>query len=515
MTYFPSKNDVRSVLEVKNINKNFTGVKALQDVSLDLFPGEILIIVGENGAGKSTLMKIIAGAQIHDSGQIILDHEEVRFNSPSYAQEKGIKIVYQEQALIPDLNAVDNIFLGSEETGFLGKSIFGIRDTKKMKAEARKIIQDTFEMDIDLDKPISSLPMVQKQIVEIIRAIIKNTKVLILDEPTSALEEHERDLLFLFLRKLKKTGVGIIYCSHYIEECIDIGDRIIALRDGKKVGEKLKSDATVDNIVELMIGKKISEQYPKLKVPVSDDFIFKVENLNRNREFEKINLEIKSGEIIGIGGLAGCGKFPLARTMFGLLKPDSGSLSINNIKFKNGYSTQETIKNRIAFIPADRKNEGLFLDQSLSYNTTIANLGEVMNPWIISEKEKQAARHYIDSLNIKTAGVDVECRTLSGGNQQKVMISRWLFNNPRLLIFEEPTRGIDVNAKVDVYRLINKFLTEGGSVIIISSEVPELEGMCDRVYVMHNGKISAELAGSELNKENIAYFSVTTGKRSS
>ncbi len=507
------------VLEALHITKQYTGVTALDDVSLSLFPGEILIIVGENGAGKSTLMKILAGAQQYDSGKIVLDREEVTFSSPAAAQEKGIKIVYQEQALVPDLNAMENIFLGSEETSFLHRSIFGIRDARKMRTRAERIIRDTFEMDIDLDKPVSSLPMVQKQIVEIIRAIIEETKVLILDEPTSALEDHERFLLFQFLRKLKKTGVGIIYCSHYIEECIDIGDRIIALRDGRYVGEKHKGESTVDNIVELMIGKKISEQFPKQSVPIRDDFIFTADNISRNNAFSNIELQIRSGEIIGIGGLAGCGKVSLARTMFGLLRPDSGALSIeragwDKVSFSNGYSVREAIRNGIAFIPADRKSEGLFLDQRVSYNITIANLEEVMHPWIRTDRERSVAGRYVDSLKIKTTGLQALCRNLSGGNQQKVMISRWFFSNPRLLIFEEPTRGIDVNAKVDVYRLINQFLSEGGAVLIISSEIPELEGMCDRVYVMHNGKVTAELAGTELRKENIAYYSVTAEKRS-
>lgn len=501
------------LLTMKGISKSFPAVKALIDVDMELYPGEVLIIVGENGAGKSTLMKIIAGALSHDSGEIILENRPVSFANPAEAQDNGIRIVYQEQALIPDLNAVENIFLGIEDAKVFSGSVFGILDKKKMHKEAVNIIKETFDMEIDPSVPIAKLPMVQKQIVEIIRAIVKDTKILILDEPTSALEDEEREHLFSFIRKLKATGVGIIYCSHYIEECIEIGDRIIALRDGIKVGESLKEEATLDNIVELMVGKKLSDQFPKEHVPTGEAPLLKVESLSLGREYHDISLELYPGEIVGIAGLAGCGKVSFARTIFGINRPSDGSITVNNTTYTGGYTCLEAMENNIAFLPADRKSEGLFLDQSVQYNITLSNLDTIMSPWLKNDKEKAAAKRYVDSLKIKTPHYQTICRNLSGGNQQKVMIARWLFNKPNILIFEEPTRGIDVNAKVDVYLLINSFLKEGGGVIIVSSEIPELEGMCDRVLVFHNGALSQELSGENLTKDNIAYYSVTTTQR--
>jgi ribose transport system ATP-binding protein len=495
---------------MENISKKFPGVQALKNVDFTVHAGEVVILVGENGAGKSTLMKIIAGVYQNDTGDIYFEDEKVVFDNPAEAKERGISIVYQEQALVPDLTAIENIFIGEEETIFLHRSMFGFLNKKTMRKKAEKMIRDTFGMTIDLTCPVSELPLVERQIIEIIRAIIHDAKLLILDEPTAALEDSERAHLFDFINKLKKIGVGIIYCSHYIEECIEIGDRIVAVRDGEKAGECPKKDTSVSDVIEMMIGKQLTEQYPKSDSEIGREPIMTVRNLSLNKEYKDISFQLFPGEILGFGGLAGSGKSELARTLFGIKRSDVGTIIVDGEFTKKKYNPLFAMNSRIAFLPADRKTEGLFLDQPLTYNVSIVNLNKIADPWLKKKLEKELTTTYIEKINIKTPSPETTVRQLSGGNQQKVMIARWFCHEPKILIFEEPTRGIDVNAKVEVYKLIGEFVSQGGAVIIISTEVQELEGVCDRVLVMHNGTISAELKGDDISKEKITYHSVTS-----
>lgn len=495
------------------VSKRFPGVIALKKVNLSLSKGEVLVLVGENGAGKSTLMKIIAGVHLPDEGEVVIENKKVLFLTPGESQKHGIRIVYQEQALIPDFNAVENIFVNAEKTRFLHSSLFGVLHNKDMVYKATEIINKTFELDIDLKKPIKYLPLIQKQIVEIIRAIVNNAKILILDEPTAALEDNEKQHLFAFINTIKKTGVGVIYCSHYLEECLEIGDKIIVLRDGRKVGETKKEETTVAKIIELMIGKSIAEQYPKINVPVGETPILTVRKLYRKKEYSDISFDLHPGEILGIAGLAGSGKTSLARSLFGIEPWNAGTISIGEKSYEMPYTVLEAMKRGIAFLPSDRKNEGLFLNETVRYNITLANLGAVTEQWLRKKLEVLSAQEFIDALHIKTPSQNTAVGRLSGGNQQKVLLARWLFKNSTILIFDEPTRGIDVNAKVEVYKLMGDFVRKGGAIIMVSSEVTELEGICDRVLVMHNGRIAAELKSEELKKETITYHSVVSSGR--
>jgi ABC-type sugar transport system ATPase subunit len=497
------------LLETKKITKIFPNVTALNNVSFSLYPNEVLVLVGENGAGKSTLMKILAGAYEQDGGIVLIEGKEATITDPDAARQLGINIVYQEQALIPDLDAIDNIFIGREVTKGWQKSVFSLVDKDRMREEAKSYIEETFGLQIDLRIPVRDLPFSKRQIIEIIRALMGNTKILILDEPTSALEDEEREHLFTFLKTLKKSGVGIIYCSHDIQECLEIGDRIMVLRDGEKVGELEEKEASVNKIIEMMIGKTIKEQYLKEEVPVSEKPILSIQNLSHESVFHNVSFNLHRGEILGIGGLANSGKYEVGRALFGAYPIESGTFTLKDEKVPLHFNPSRAIRKGIAFLPADRKTEGLFLDQSVKDNIVISNLGKIIKGWIRKNIERKAAEEYVNTLSIKTPSIRQIALHLSGGNQQKLMISRWIFNNPDIIVFEEPTRGIDVNAKVEVYRLISHMVKENKAVIIISSELPELAEICDRVVVMHGGKIAAELSGEDINQETIAYYSVT------
>jgi len=498
-----------SLLEMHEMTKRFTGVVALDHVDLTLSRGEILILVGENGAGKSTLMKILAGVYRPDEGTIRINGEQTEIRNPGHAKELGISIVFQEQALIPDLDAIENIFIGREITTTFGDSYMGVLNRRAMVNKANAFLE-AFATDIDLTVPIRELGLGQRQIIEITRSLAENASILILDEPTAALEDFERKQLFDFLDRLREAGIGIIYVSHDLEECLEIGDRIMVLRDGKKVGEMAVHDASVDSVIEMMVGRTLAEQYPKVTASIGSDPILQVSNLSHRKAFSNISFSLHRGEIIGFGGLAGSGKFELARSLFGVEPITAGSIELDGKAISGNLTPQSAIQQGIAFLPADRKSEGLFLEHDVQYNISIANLKALIKGWIRGAPERQVAQSYVDTLDIKTPSIHQMARHLSGGNQQKVMLARWLFAKPKILIFEEPTRGIDVNAKVEVYHLIGEIVKEGSAVIIVSSELPELEGICDRVIVMHDGMIAADLPREQLSQETIAYYAVTT-----
>ncbi len=496
------------LLELRRVSKLFPGVKALDEVDLSLHRGEVLVLVGENGAGKSTLMKIIAGVYQPDEGQMLWEGREVRFASPADSQRQGVRIVYQEQALIPDLNAIQNIFIAAEQTHLFGSSVLGVLNDRKMRADAGDLIRRTFELEIDLDRPVKELPLVQRQIVEIIRVIVNRAQLLILDEPTATLEASEKHHLFAFINTVKRSGVGVIYCSHYIEECLELGDRILALRDGRKAGEDRRENTSVTKIIEMMIGKSIADQFPKYPARIAAEPVLRVRGLSRKREYEDISFDLHPGEILGVAGLAGSGKRSLARSLFGVEKWHAGTVQVGAQVFTRPFSIGSAMHHGLAFLPSDRKTEGLILDESVRYNIILAHLRAVTRGWIRRRLENAAAARFIEALRIKTPSGQTAVSSLSGGNQQKVVLARWLFRQPRVLLFDEPTRGIDVNAKVEVYRLMGEFVQGGGAIVMVSSEVPELEAICDRVLVMHNGRISVELEAEGKTEQNIMYHSV-------
>jgi len=492
------------ILEMKGIYKRFRGTIALDNVSLKLEKGEVLGLIGENGAGKSTLMKILAGAYVKDQGEILLNGKKVETFSTDYFQELGINIIYQELSLFLDLNSTENIFMHREITR--GKGLAAKLNVKTMKKMATKILTEELSVNIDVEKPVRELRLAERQLIEIARSLSSKAQIIIMDEPTAALEVEEREQLFSIIDRLKKSGCSIIYVSHALEEVLKVCDRIMILRDGKNVVDVLVKELDVNRVISLMIGKTLTQQYPKVSVEIGEP-VLKVKNLSKGTQFQDISFDLHKGEILGVAGLAGCGKSELVRSMFGIINYDKGSMELygNKIRIAN---VQEAMRNKIAFLPADRKTEGLFLMHDINWNTSIASLKKITRMFINRKKENKYTNRYISELSIKASGPTQMAGNLSGGNQQKIMLGRWLMTDPDIIILEEPTRGIDVNAKAEVYRLMMDFVKAGKAVIVVSSEGPELVGICDRIIVMYEGKVTKVLGAEESTEEMLAYYSV-------
>ncbi len=500
--------NVQPILEMKDIRKTFGMTQVLKGVDLTLRPGQVLGLVGENGAGKSTLMKILCGAHKKDEGQIIYDGRVIEALTTDASQKLGISIIYQELSVLLDLNAVENIFINREQTAGDGTGLILPLKRKEMKKEARKLFNEQLCIDIDLERPARLLSLAQRQMIEIARSLVSNARVIIMDEPTAALEKFEQEQLFKIIRRLKDQGTAIIYVSHILKEVLDICDNVMVLRDGNAVANESVKNLDVSKVINFMIGKTLHQQYPKENITIGDTAL-RVENISDRKNFKDISMVAKKGEVIGIAGLEGCGKNEIIRAVFGINKLMKGSIYLDE-KLVNIRSIKDAVKYKIAFLPAERKTEGLFLDHDIKWNFSIANMKRVIRWYIRKKDEEEATAEYIRGLSIKTTGPDQVIMHLSGGNQQKVMISRWLFTEPEIILMEDPTRGIDVNAKTDVYRLIMDCAKSGKSVVLVSSEVPELLGMCDRIYVMHEGTIVAELLASEATEALIAHYSVNT-----
>lgn len=485
------------VLEMKSVTKRFPGVLALDNVQLNLKPGEVLCLVGENGAGKSTLMKILAGAQPLDSGQILLSGEPVVIKSPHHAQQLGISMIYQEFNLSPYLSVAENIFLGREPR--IGKSPF--INWTKMYNDARDILK-RIRVDLDVRKPVNECSVAQQQMVEIAKAISFNSKIIVMDEPSATLTDHELAALFDLIRGLKQEGIGMIYISHRLEEIFEIGDRLTAMRDGQYVDTRDVKDITKDDIIRMMVGRELTNEFPKEIFDRGEERLA-VKNLSRRGAFENVNFSLYKGEIVGLTGLVGAGRTEVARAIFGADAIDGGQLSLDG-KDVAIRTPQEAIRHGIGLLTEDRKNQGLVLGMTVRENTSIANLKELVKVMFIDRKRERAvAEQYVKELQIKTPSVEQTAQNLSGGNQQKVVLAKWLFTQSKILIFDEPTRGIDVGAKVEIYKLMNELVRQGVAVLMISSELPEVLGMCDRVLVMHEGKLAGELSRAEATQERI------------
>lgn len=497
--------EIRPILEMKNIMKSFGIVQVLKGVDLTLVPGQVLGLIGENGAGKSTLMKILCGVYKKDGGEIIYQGEVMESLSASKTQKLGISIIYQELSVLQNLTAAENIFINREKTYGKG-GLFSPLKRAEMKEAAKKLLKEDMGIEIDMDIPAQFMSLAQRQMIEIAKCLVDEAKIIIMDEPTAALENHERDQLFKIIRRLKEKGTAIVFVSHALDEILEICDDIMILRDGNVVANKKTEEMDVDQIVKYMIGKPLEKQYPKYKVPIGD-VIFKAEGVSDKKNFKNVTIEARAGEIVGIAGLEGCGKSEVIRSIFGINKLTEGKVYIHNnpVKIKNIHGA---IRNKLAFIPSDRKVEGLFLDHDLKWNFSIASINKVIKGWIRTAIERAETKKYIDALSVKTTGPDQVIKDLSGGNQQKILISRWLFTNPDIIMMQEPTRGIDVNAKADVYGLMMKCAEEQKAVIMVSSEAPELLGMCDRIYVMYEGQIVGELSAEEANEETLTQYSV-------
>ena len=486
--------DNNYILTLKNITKEFPGVKALDDVTINIERGTIHGLVGENGAGKSTLIKVLAGIYQTNKGEIILDGKPCRFNSPIEARRAGISVVHQEIKLAEPLSVAENMFLGNVQL----KN--GLVDWKGMRRRAREIVED-LGMDIDINAQVSSLTVAKKQIVEIMHAINNNSRILIMDEPSAVLTDRELEVMFRIVKQLRDEGITIIYISHRLDEIFGLCSNVSVLRDGRHIDTIPVASVDRQGLINMMVGREMGQEYPK-EVGNVGGTILEVKNLSRGI-LQDISFEVKSGEVFGISGLVGAGRTELARAILGIDKPESGEVYVRGKKVH--YRTfADAIRDGLGLIPEDRKLQGLVQIMSVKRNTTLVNMKRVLRAGVISSSlEEKLSKEYADKLHVVTPSMETEVQYLSGGNQQKVVIAKWLFQNSEILFLDEPTRGIDVGAKAEIYRLINRMAKEGKTIIMISSEMPELLGMCDRIMVMHEGHKMGELNAAEATQAKI------------
>ncbi len=489
--------DTKPVLEMRGIAKTYPGVVALSGVDFDVRPGEVHALVGENGAGKSTLMKILAGADTKDSGRILLDGSEVSISSPQEAMQLGISIIYQEFNLVPYMNAAENIFLGREPSSAMP----GVIDFKTMYSDAEAIIRE-LGVAVDVHAPMNQLSVAQQQMVEIAKATSRKSRIIAMDEPSATLTDHELENLFALIRRLKAEGVSIIYISHRLEEIFAICDRVTVMRDGAWVATKNVADTDRDDMIKMMVGRELTDIIPKVATE-HGEVALELRNLSRVGVLKDISFTVKRGEILGIAGLVGAGRSEVARAIFGADPIDSGEILIDGKSVKI-RSPKHAISLGVGLVTEDRKALGLVLGMAIRENISLANLGALSKLGFISRgKEREVARGYVDDVLIKTPSVEQAVQNLSGGNQQKVVLAKWLFTKSKILIFDEPTRGIDVGAKTEIYQLMNRLAESGVAIIMISSELPEVLGMSDRILVMHEGEIAGELTREQATQEQI------------
>ena len=477
------------------VDKHFGGIHALKEFSLQIPPGKILALVGENGAGKSTVARILSGAEHVDSGLILIDGKIQSIYSPRKGKELGVSMIYQEFALAQDLSVAENIFLGS-----MGKGR-GLINWKELYSRASEIT-NMLGLDIDPKSRVGTLSVAYQQIVEIAKALSENSQVLILDEPTAVLPPQDVERLFEILERLKKRDVSIIYISDRLEEVFKIADLITVLRDGQITGSFNREDTNINQVINLMVGRELTGLFPKRENHIGN-VVMRVENFCAAR-FRNISFEVRRGEVVGFAGLVGSGRTELARAIFGADKKQEGTLFVNSSEITVD-SPKAAIRHGIAMVPESRKTDGLVLPMSVKENISITNLNKIRGPlgWLNMRLEKKIATDLINSIGIKTPSINTSVYNLSGGNQQKVVLAKWFNTESSIIIFDEPTRGVDVGAKVEIYNLINNCAASGLGVIMISSEMVELIGMCDRVCVFNNGEIRKELTGADISEQNI------------
>lgn len=486
----------RKLLQLDQVTKIFPGVVALDKVNFDLEYGEVHVLVGENGAGKSTLIKVLSGAHSPDRGSIVFEGKAIRLPSATKAQEAGIATIFQEFNLIPELTVAQNVFLGREPKRLFGTTI----DWPRCRREAKAIFE-RLGIPIDVNQKVSSLSVSKQQMVEIAKALSINAKVIIFDEPTSALTSEDIKRLFEVIQHLKSQGLGIIYISHRLEELFTIGDRATIMRDGKVIWTERIASLNVDKIIKAMVGEDIGAQFPReYREPGKE--MLRVEHLTSHGVFEDVNFHVREGEIVGFSGLLGSGRTEIMRAIFGIDAFDSGAVYIEGEKHTPDPIV--SIKRGMAFIPEDRKNEGLCLGLPVQENLVHAAMYSLFPRGIVTPKKKaEIARKYVQDLRIKTSSLEQQVQYLSGGNQQKVVLSKWLLTHARIFVFDEPTRGIDVGAKKEFHRLMDELVAEGAAVIMISSELAEVLGMSDRVYVMKEGRLVKEFHRDSITQEAV------------
>lgn len=490
------------MLEMKNITKEFPGVKALSDVSFNVYGGEVMALLGENGAGKSTLMKILSGVYSKDAGEIIFEGETVNFKNPKDAQNKGIAIIHQELNLVPELTVAENIFIGREPV-----TAFGRIKYKEMNAKAAEYLTMLGEDNMSPLAKVSTLSVGKAQIVEIAKAISMNAKIIIMDEPTDSLTDVETENLYKVTRELKEQGKGLVYISHKLSEVFDICDKATVLRDGTFVDMKPVSELTEEMIIQLMVGRALDERFPRSNAQ-HGDIIFEVEGLT-NEAINDVTFSVRKGEVVGVAGLMGSGRSEIAKSIYGYMPLFKGRIAIDGKDLRINHPSS-AIENGISYVSEDRKQLGLILGMSIKENITLPALKAFENifRFISSDGEEEASKMYIEKMSIKTTGPLQKVVNLSGGNQQKVAIGKGLVTEPKVLILDEPTRGVDVGAKKEIYELINELKAKGLAIILISSEMPEVMGMSDRILVISSGEIAGELSREEATQESIMSLAI-------
>ena len=484
-------------MRVENIYKEFPGVKALSDVNFNLLEGEVHILLGENGAGKSTLMKIISGLYSVTSGQVFIDGKAVVIKNTGAAQDLGISIIYQEFNLIPELTVAENIFLGCEP-----RKRNGNIDKQLMKSKSEELMK-FLNAQISPDAKISSLGVAQQQLVEVAKAISKNAKILIMDEPTATLSENEITSLFELIKQLKKKGVAIIYISHRLQEIKQIGDRVTVLRDGRTVGTKNVSEVELDTLVNMMVGRVITQKRVRQVNSAKEEYVLEVKNLCCGDKLKNVSFNVKKGEIVALAGLVGAGRTESIYAIFGIDPYDSGEIIIHGKKVDKP-TPQANIKNKVGLLPENRKEDGLSTILPISQNMTQAALKKITKRGVLSlKKEKAVSNEMVEKLSIACPCISREVVFLSGGNQQKVVLGKWLFTESDLLIFDEPTRGIDVGARAEIYSIMNQLAESGVAILMVASDLPEILTIADRIYVMREGAVVAEIPYEEASQEII------------
>lgn len=483
-------------IEMKGINKSFGGNAVLKDAGFLLDHGEIHALMGENGAGKSTLMKILTGVYTKDAGTVLVDGQEVDYKNPQQAEKAGIVFIHQELNVVFDLTVEENMFLGKEIRNGLG-----VCNRSAMRAECKKIL-DRLGVNINPGQRMNELSVGQQQMVEIAKALMVDAQVIIMDEPTAALTQSETEVLFQVANSLREKGVSIVYISHRMEEIFELCDRITILRDGSYIGTKRIADTDMNDVVKMMIGREIGERYPARNAKIGA-VALEVKELTCPGVFENVSFSVHEGEVLGVSGLMGAGRTEIMQAIFGNMPNVTGHLILGDQEIHN-KDPQQAMANGIGFITEDRKVEGLMLDESIMKNISVANLKRISHNGVLNRQEEQdLVKRGIEELHIRCFGPQHVCNNLSGGNQQKVVFAKWIYTEPRILILDEPTRGVDIGAKKEIYSIINELAEKGVAIIMVSSELPEVLGMSDRIMVVREGSVRGILNKEQANQENI------------
>ncbi len=489
-------------LELRDIHKHFGGVRALRGVSFEVHGGEVHALVGENGAGKSTLIKVLAGVHAPDRGEIALDGRRVTLRHPGDAAALGVAVIYQELVQYPDLSVLENLFVGAQDV----RGPFGLIDWRRLRRRGGEVFE-RLELDIDLDTPVGQLSTAQGQLIEIARALTRDVRFVVMDEPTASLTEQDTDVLHRVTRRLRDAGVGIVYISHRLEEIFDVADRVTVLRDGSSVGCEDVANVDQDSLITMMVGRELSDLYPALP-PVEGDVLLEVRAVTRVGVLDRVSLDVRAGEIVGLAGLVGAGRSELARCIFGIDPVDDGHIVLAGRPVpRTPWGAMDA---GVAYVSEDRKLDGLVLPMSIRDNVALPSLERLERGGVFDrEAAARLAQRFFDALGVRAPGIDTAVAELSGGNQQKVSLARWLAREPRLLILDEPTRGIDVGAKAEIHHLMTELCRRGLAILMISSDLPEVMGMSHRIVVMRGGRVRGELSGPEATQEAVMALAAT------